>query len=177
MQTANITLEQSLEQIAILLRKRQYEQALENCHQLSQAAMRQQLQLILQRYLAELCMECLELSGQLDTALQFCEHSLDQYSETKTRSSAAAQKDYISLSLRKICLLIKLNNHNVARQFSQIFLHSLTREQQERLRIIINRLHRYPSAAQAQLIKEQRQIGLFHLSDNLIKEGANILRS
>lgn len=161
-----------LDQVASLLKRQQYETALETLHVLSQAAMRQNLQLILQRYLAELSMECLELCGQLNTALDICEHSLKQYDTACDPLSAEAKKDRITLELRKLCLLIKLDQRNDASEQSKHILSLCSLQQQISLQPIVTRLTRFSGASHLHLTKEQKHLGLFHLSEKLIKEGA-----
>ncbi|MAY42777.1 MULTISPECIES: hypothetical protein [unclassified Neptuniibacter] len=161
-----------LDQVASLLKRQQYDTALETLHVLSQAAMQQNLQLILQRYLAELSMECLELCGQLKTALDICEHSIQQYQLQSEPLSTDAQKDLITLELRKLCLLIKLDRRNEASIQSKHILTLCSLKQQISLQPVITRLNRFSSASHIHLTKEQKHIGLFHLSEKLINEGA-----
>lgn len=166
------TFAKALEEIASLLKRRQYEPAVQAIHVLSQAAMRQNIQLILQRYLAELSMECLELCGQLNTALDICEHSLAQYTDAPDELSAEAQKDLIALEMRKLCLLIKLDMRNQLSTQNKHLLSLCNAQQQTSLQPVINRINRYSSASSGRLTQEQQSLGLFHLSDQLVREGA-----
>ena len=162
----------ALEEIASLLKRRQYEPAVQAIHVLSQAAMRQNIQLILQRYLAELSMECLELCGQLNTALDICEHSLEQYAEAADSLSTEAKKDQITLEMRKLCLLVKLDMRDQLVAQNKHLISLCTAQQQATLQPILNRINRYSSASSGRLTQEQQGLGLFHLSDRLVREGA-----
>lgn len=175
MQPQKVSFSDTLDGIGLLLRRQQYKEALEQTHQLSQMAMQQQLQLILQRFLAELCMECLELSGNFETALQFCEYSLEQYQEHNGVQSTEAQKDRLTLELRKLCLLIKLDRRSEAFTHSKTMLAHANDQQKHNLHPIINRINRYSSGAVEMLTAEQKKIGLFHFSDILATHGAKAI--
>jgi hypothetical protein len=176
MSTPQTTLAVELDAIARLLKRQLFEQALQRLQGLIQAGIRQELPLVLQRYFSELAMECVELSGQHEAALQYVEQALANYAE-KPPESEDARRDRQILMLRKAFLLVKLDRRTeLAAHLAETTL-MLSTEQRGKLDRLFRQLPRYSPAAQQRIVAEQQEIGLFHLSSMLMQQGASALQA
>lgn len=166
-----ITLFDSLQAVSMQLKNGKFAEAISLLQGILQTGMQQKLPLMLQRYLAELSMECLELSGDCENTLSYVEQALKNYQDNPP-NSPEAQKDQHILMLRKSYLLIKLDQADALNSHIDIFKQQLSAAQDKKLQNTFSRMRRFSSAAMQSIVMEQRNLGLFHLSEQLKKQGA-----
>ncbi|WP_428034536.1 hypothetical protein [Amphritea sp.] len=166
-----VKLDAVLEQVGKSLRQQKYEAALLVLQKLLQAGMAQQFPLLLQRYISELVFECLELAGEDQAALEYCERAIAEYEETRDCASAAVANDLALLRFRRICLLVKLDQHLQARNAVDAFQHTRSLQDKIRYHKLFTRILKYSKATKNQLLREQKQMGSFQLSQQLIVSG------
>ncbi|WP_412971353.1 hypothetical protein [Glaciecola sp. MF2-115] len=163
-----------LEEVAKKLRYSRFDEAIKLLQILMRASMQQNLALVLQRYLAELSVECIELSGDNKTAMQYVEQALSNY-EGKELQSPEAKKDRIILMLKKAYLLIKLDEKEQLHEHLAILNQHLIDKKTRKIQAMLQRMQYLNSAAEQSILAEQRQLGLFQLSEQLKKQGAGLV--
>lgn len=170
----NVKLYDVLEEVAKKLRYARFDEAIKLLQILMRASMQQNLALVLQRYLAELSVECIELSGDNKTAMQYVEQALSHY-EGKDLQSPEAKKDRIILMLKKAYLLIKLDEKEHLNQHLEHLKQHLIDKNTRKIQAMLQRMQYLNSAAEQSILAEQRQLGLFQLSEQLKKQGAGLV--
>lgn len=165
-----IKLDVVLQEVGQKLRRQQYDAALLTLQKLLQAGMAQQFPSMLQRYISELVFECLEQAGEDEAALDYCQRAIAEYGQAETtKMSDVVQKDLAVLKFRRICLLVKLDQHAQARD-------AVTEYQQgcadtTGYSKVFTRILKYSKATKNQLLNEQKRMGSFQLSQQLIVSG------
>ncbi len=154
------------------LRQQKYEMALLTLQKLLQAGMVQQFPLLLQRYISELVFECLEQAGEDEAALEYCDKAIAEYGnkEEKALLSEAIENDLAVLKFRRICLLVKLDQHEQARAAVAEYMQHSPHDK-NRYNKTFTRILKYSKATKNQLLREQKQMGSFQLSQQLIVSG------
>ncbi|MDO6564483.1 hypothetical protein Q4488_13920 [Amphritea sp. 1_MG-2023] len=168
-----IKLEVVLQDVGTHLRQQRYDIALLTLQKLLQAAMAQQFPLVLQRYISELVFECLEQAGEEEAALDYCERAIGEY-EARTDTaqvSEAVENDLAVLRFRRICLLVKLDQHQQARDAVIEYQQRSALQDKIRYNKAFTRILKYSKATKNQLLKEQKRMGSFQLSQQLIVSG------
>ncbi|WP_299204415.1 hypothetical protein [uncultured Amphritea sp.] len=160
-----------LAEVGKSLRQQKYETALLMLQKLLQAGMVQQFPLLLQRYISELVFECLEQAGEDQAALEYCERAIAEYETLGDSASEAVANDLALLRFRRICLLIKLDQHQQARDAVTQYQHSCSLQDKIRYNKVFARILKYSKATRNQLLREQKQMGSFQLSQQLIVSG------
>nr|WP_320135379.1 hypothetical protein [uncultured Amphritea sp.] len=165
-----IKLEVVLQDVGKQLRQQKYEAALLTLQKLLQAGMAQEFPLMLQRYISELVFECLEQAGEEKAALDYCERAIAEYESQTLPVSVAVENDLAVLKFRRICLLVKLDQHLLAREAVSEYQQSRVQDK-SRYTKAFTRILKYSKATKNQLLKEQKQMGSFQLSQQLIVSG------
>lgn len=165
-----IKLDVVLQKVGKQLRQQKYETALLTLQQLLQAGMVQKFPLMLQRYISELVFECLEQAGEEQAALDYCERAIAEYETQIDRPqvSDAVANDLAVLKFRRICLLVKLDQHQQAREAVTEYHQKSISQDQNRYDKAFTRILKYSKATKNQLLKEQKRMGSFQLSQQLI---------
>ncbi|WP_417225358.1 hypothetical protein [Amphritea sp.] len=168
-----IKLEVVLQEVGKKLRRQQYDAALLTLQKLLQAGMAQQFPLMLQRYISELVFECLEQAGEDEAALDYCQRAIAEYEGQAevTAMSEAVQNDLAVLKFRRICLLVKLDQHQQARDEVAEYQQLSAVADTTRYSKAFTRILKYSKATKNQLLKEQKRMGSFQLSQQLIVSG------
>lgn len=160
-----------LEEVSKSLRQQKYETALLILQKLLQAGMTQQFPLLLQRYISELMFECLEQAGEDQAALEYCERAIAEYEKQGDSVSQAVVNDLAVLRFRRICLLVKLDQHQQARNAVTQYQQSSPVQDKIRYHKVFTRILKYSKATKSQLLREQKQMGSFQLSQQLMVSG------
>jgi hypothetical protein len=173
-ETYQVGLHEVLDEVSRSIRYSRFEEAVKLLQVIMRASAQQKLDLVLQRYLAELSIECIELSGDSQTTFRYVEQALAQY-EGQTLTSTEAKKDKLILLLRKAYLLIKLNEGEQLREHLDMLTQHLKDHKSKKVKSMLRRMHYLNSAAEQTILAEQRQLGLFQLTDQLKKQGASLV--
>ncbi len=166
-----VKLEAVLKNVGRDLRQQKYDRALLVLQKLLQAGMVQQFPLVLQRYISELVFECLEQAGEDEAALEYCERAIEEYKDHQGTASPAAINDLDGLQFRRICLLVKLDLHQQAKIAVDEYLQRSSLQDNTRFNKVFTRILKYSKATKQQLLREQKQLGSFQLSQQLIVSG------
>lgn len=171
----SIRLEDVLNLVAEALRRDHPEQALPLLGNLLRSGINQRLPLMVQRFLAELSMECAELAGEHEQVLAYLDEGLARYTDHPPQSPEA-RKDRLILMLRKGFLLVKLERREDLLQHLQLLKSQLSPGQRVKLRRTLDAFPRYASSASNRLLAEQRELGLFGLSEQVRQRGGMALQ-
>lgn len=165
-----VKLDAVLQDVGKNLKLQKYEIALLTLQKLLQAGMVQQFPLLLQRYISELVFECLEQAGEDQAALEYCERAIAEYEGQGEASafSQAIENDLAVLKFRRICLLVKLDQHDLARAGVLEYQQRNPLQDSIRYNKVFERVLKYSKATKNQLLREQKQMGSFQLSQQLI---------
>jgi len=168
-----IKLDEVLQYVGKSLRQQRFETALLALQKLLQAGMAQQFPAMLQRYIAELVFECLEQAGEDEAALEYCQRAIAEYESqiNTSQASHAVENDLAMLKFRRICLLVKLDQHEEARRAVKDYQHSSSPQGEMSTEKVFTRILKYSKATRNQLLREQKRMGSFQLTQQLIVSG------